>query len=110
MNPQLFKQVKEYIHGKNDDDYLFPSLRNPKKPLDRHQAYRIINQAARACGVTERIGTHTLRKTYGYHFYKRYGDVAMLQEIFNHSSPSITLRYIGIHQDEIDKFTREFFI
>lgn len=110
LNPQLVKMIQEYAHGKDKDDYLFPSLRNPQKPLDRHQAYRIINQAARACGVTDRIGTHTLRKTFGYHFYKRYGDVAMLQSIFNHSSPSITLRYIGIKQDEIDEKTREFFI
>lgn len=110
MSPQLFAQVKEYIHGKDDDDYLFPSLRNPNRPLDRHQAYRIINRAARACGVKDRIGTHTLRKTFGYHFYRRYGDVAILQEIFNHSSPSITLRYIGVKQDEIDEKTRDFFI
>lgn len=110
LNPQLVEMIQEYIHGKGDNEYLFPSLRNPDRPLDRHQAYRIINKAARACGITEKIGTHTLRKTYGYHFYKRYGDVAMLQEIFNHSSPSITLKYIGVKQDEIDEKTREFFI
>lgn len=110
LNPQVAEMVREYIHGKEENEYLFPSLRNPARPLDRHQAYRIINKAARACGVKEKIGTHTLRKTFGYHFYKRYGDVAMLQDIFNHSSPSITLRYIGIKQDEIDKRTREFFI
>lgn len=27
----------------------------------------------------------------------------MLQKIFNHTSPEITLRYIGIEQDEIDE-------
>ena len=44
-----------------------------------------------------------MRKTFGYHHYQQYHDVAMLQEILNHSDPSITLRYIGISQDEIDK-------
>ena len=56
----------------------------------------------------EEIGTHTLRKTFGYHFYKRNKDVAMLQKLFNHSSPSITLRYIGIEQDEIDEAYEDF--
>lgn len=42
-------------------------------------------------------------KTFGYHHYKQFKDIAMLQMIFNHSSPNITLRYIGIDQDEIDK-------
>lgn len=51
----------------------------------------------------EEIGTHTMRKTFGYWHYQQYKDVAILQEIFNHSSPSVTLRYIGINQDNIDK-------
>ena len=49
------------------------------------------------------IGTHKMRKTFGYWHYQQYKDVAILQEIFNHSSPSVTLRYIGINQDNIDK-------
>lgn len=40
---------------------------------------------------------------YGYHHYKRNKDVATLQMLFNHSAPSITLKYIGITDDEIDK-------
>jgi integrase len=48
------------------------------------------------------IGTHTLRKTFGYHFYQRTKDVAMLQQIFGHSASSITLRYIGINDDMMD--------
>ena len=33
----------------------------------------------------------------------KFKDVVMLQKIFNHSSPQVTLRYIGIEQDKIDK-------
>lgn len=39
-----------------------------------------------------------MRKTFGYFHYQQYKDVVILQEIFNHSSPSVTLRYIGINQ------------
>lgn len=49
-----------------------------------------------------------LRKTFGYHFYQKTRDVALLQNIFNHSSPSQTLRYIGISQDIIDKAIDDF--
>ena len=49
-----------------------------------------------------------MRKTFGYHHYKKFKDIALLQEIFNHSSPSITLNYIGINQDEIDVTYRNF--
>lgn len=84
-----------------EDEYLFPS-RKGHKPITRVQAYRILTDAARQVGQEE-IGTHTLRKTFGYHFYKKTKDVAMLQDIFNHSAPVVTKRYIGISQDEIDQ-------
>ncbi|QDS33750.1 tyrosine-type recombinase/integrase [Brevibacillus brevis] len=59
------------------------------------------NGAARKSGLDE-IGTHTLRKTFGYHVYQRTKDMATLQMIFNHSHQSMTVRYIGITQDLID--------
>lgn len=93
------KDIEDYTHFKSDDEYLFASNKGIG-PITRVQAYRILNRAARDCGLRE-IGTHTLRKTFGYHFYRANQNVAMLQALFNHSSPSITLRYIGITQDEI---------
>lgn len=93
------KDIEDYTFLKSDDEYLFKS-RKGTGPIDRVQAYRILNKAAQDCGLEE-IGTHTLRKTFGYHFYRANQNVAMLQQLFNHSSPAITLRYIGITQDEI---------
>ena len=49
-----------------------------------------------------------MRKTFGYHHYQQNHDVALLQKIFNHSSPAITLRYIGIAQEEINKSYNNF--
>jgi len=50
----------------------------------------------------------SLRKTFGYHFYQETKDVVLLQNIFNHSAPSVTLRYIGINQDIINNAIDEF--
>lgn len=94
-------ELEEFIIGKMPEEYLFASQRGTK-PISRIQAYRIICNACINAGITVRIGTHTLRKTFGYHFYQENKDVALLQCIFNHSSPSVTLRYIGINQDMID--------
>ena len=49
-----------------------------------------------------------MRKNIWYHHYKQFKDVAILQEIFNHSAPSITKRYIGIRQDEINETLNNF--
>lgn len=101
-------EIDEYIKGMKHDEYLFPSITGDKtKPISRVMAYNILNEAAHQVGIEE-IGTHTLRKTFGYHFYQQYKDVALLQELFNHSAPSVTLRYIGINQDIMDKAVDNF--
>lgn len=106
INKKLEKLLKRYIRGKSDKAPLFESQKCNR--LDRSQVYRFLNEACVAVGIDANIGTHTMRKTFGYHHYKQFKDVAMLQMIFNHSSPSITLRYIGIDQDEIDKSYKAF--
>lgn len=98
------KALKEYLDSRTDISYnqaLFAS-RKGGRPITRQQAYRIINEAARAVGITDQIGTHTLRKTFGYHAYKQGADITRIQYLLNHSAPSITLRYIGITRDELD--------
>jgi integrase len=102
----LVEAVEYYTKGMDLDDWLFPS-RKGDKPITRVQAHRILNKVSETVGLEE-IGCHTLRKTFGYHFYQQKKDVALLQEIFNHSAPSITLRYIGINQDVIDNALDDF--
>jgi integrase len=108
INDSLREHINQYIKPMDDEEYLFPSKKT-KKHIGRVQAYRILSDAARKIGIDGDIGTHTLRKTFGYHFYKKTKDIALLQEIFNHSAPSVTLKYIGINQDimdnAIDKFS-----
>lgn len=97
------KAIREYLMTRNfeENEPLFRS-RKGKESLKRQQAYRIINEAARAVGIKERIGTHTLRKTFGYHAYQSGVDLSILQKLFNHSAPSVTLAYIGMTQDDLD--------
>lgn len=80
---------------------LFPS-RKGGHPISRIQAYRVINGAARHVGIKDRIGTHTLRKTFGYWAYNQGVDITRIQKLLNHSAPSITLAYIGITKEELD--------
>lgn len=110
VNNALKKELNKYVrkYGLQPDDYLFKS-RKGTEPISTTQAYRVLNKAADMAGVPD-IGTHTMRKTYGYWHYKRHKNVAVLQEILNHSSPNITMRYIGINQDVIDETMEDFFL
>lgn len=74
------------------------------------KAYNIIKNAAVKAGVTSAVGCHTLRKTFGYWHYKQFNDVAMLQKIFNHTTPEETLIYIGITDEQISSTLNNFAI
>lgn len=91
--------------------YIFKSRKGNNSPITRQQAYRILNNAAEVIGLIERdpktetiisgeIGTHTLRKTFGFHAYQNGTSLELLMDIFNHSSKSQTLRYIGITEEQ----------
>lgn len=104
----LQSMLEEYTKNKGLSEYLFKSRNGENKPLTRVMAYIIINNTCKKCGITDNIGTHTLRKTFGYHHYQTFHDVAILQYLLNHSSPSITLRYIGIAQDNVEQTLQQF--
>ncbi|EJQ36471.1 hypothetical protein IEE_05368 [Bacillus cereus BAG5X1-1] len=103
----IFDEVYSYTQTL-ESTWLFPS-RKGDKSISKIQVYRQLQKAGDFAGV-ESIGTHTMRKTFGYWFYKQTKDVAMLQEILNHSTPQITLKYIGINKEEKDNILDTFCI
>ncbi len=107
INPFLKRELANFISDKDPDDYLIKSREEYNKPLSRSMAYRILKEVADRFGL-ENIGCHSLRKTFGYHFYQQTKDVVTLMKIFNHSHPSVTLRYIGIEQEAINTAMKKF--
>lgn len=106
INSKLKPMFEEFTKGKRSDEALFTTRFQNR--MDRFTAYRILKKSCKAAGLPEKVGTHTMRKTFGYHHYQKFKDVALLQKIFNHSSPQVTLRYIGIEQDQIDESYNNF--
>ena len=107
VNKELYDVLETYCMGKADYEYIVPSGRVKNAALSRQQAYRIIREAGEAFGL-DNLGTHTMRKTFGYHFYMQTKDVVLLMRIFNHHDESKTLRYIGIEQTTLDQAMRRF--
>ncbi|EOP90479.1 phage integrase [Bacillus cereus HuB4-4] len=98
----LKREPKWFIEERGDHEYLLQSRQGKNGPIGRSMVYKILSIAAAEFSLDE-IGTHTLRKTYGYHMYMKKKNIALLMEIFNHSSEKVTLRYIGVNQDAMDK-------
>lgn len=101
INKSVRTELKKYLSllDFEESDYLFKSKKNDS-PITRQQAYRIINHAAKEAGIPGKIGTHTIRKTFGYHAYRKGIAISILGKIFNHQSSAETLRYLGIDKNE----------
>ena len=100
VDEKLQDMLNDWCKDKPDEAWLFEGRKDKK--LDRSQVYRRINDACLALKIDANVGTHTLRKTFGYHHFRQFNNITLLQQIFNHTSPDVTKRYIGITQDEID--------
>lgn len=99
FNKAIISELKKLKYD-SLDDYLFPSKKGG--PISRVQAYRVLNAAAERAGLPYKIGTHSLRKTFGYHAIKGGTPVYIVQQLLNHSSEKVTLRYVGITQEVLD--------
>lgn len=84
------------------DDYLFPS-RKGRDRMSIQRLHQLVNEWCAAIKLEGHFGSHSLRKTYGYHTYKGGCSLGLLMEEFGHSSEQITLRYIGITDDDKDR-------
>ena len=100
--------LKNYIKEYNlkDDDYLFFSnrkdgLRNVKY-IDQSQAYRKLKEVVEGLYSNIHFSTHVLRKTCGFWLYQSTKDITLVMHALNHSSVAVTMRYIGLTQENVD--------
>lgn len=112
INPPARREINRLLSGRDPDEYIFQSRQKDAKhklhPISRQRVWQIINQIGKEAGVEDRIGCHTLRKTFGYHYYKMTGDIVSLQRILCHSYQRETLLYIGVIQENIDESLMKF--
>lgn len=99
---KYYKSAK-FLSG---DEFIFQSQKGSNQPLEVRSLNRLVKQWCRECHIKGNFGTHSLRKTFGYHLYIKNSEnpfiLPYLSKIFNHSSQAITLRYIGIEKENID--------
>lgn len=104
LNESCVRAIQWYYNdGLNhySDGYIFSSREGGHIEVDTLR--KVLKRAAKACNIKQNIGTHTLRKTFGYFHYQSNHDIVFLQRLFGHSSALITMRYIGIADEEEKK-------
>jgi integrase len=108
INKKAAHALKQYFGARgggefvSHGDYIFKSNRKKNAAISRVQAWRIIKEAGEAVGLA-RVSCHSLRKTFGYHAWRRGTPAPVIMDIYNHSSYAVTRRYLGINQDDRDE-------
>lgn len=109
MNSNVRHRIMELYRQLGSPDKSLPVMCNfrTQKPYTKKH----INETLKAFRVRyrlpiKRFSSHTFRKTFGRYVYETMGRTTealiLLSMIFKHSSPQITMVYLGIRQDEIE--------
>jgi len=82
-------------------EYLFQvdSNRAKDRPGSRESVARKFKEVGDILGV--RLGTHSMRKSRGYAMYADGVPLEMICKVLNHSTPSVTMSYLGITREEV---------
>lgn len=108
FNKVVKKAITDYIEEYpvfDMDEYLFKS-RKGNGAVTEKSLWKIIVDVAAEAGITKNVGSHSLRKTFGFWAWHNAEDknkaLVTLQALFNHSDTQTTLRYIGLMSSEIE--------
>lgn len=108
FSSSLREIISDYVDGMLDEEYLFPS-RQQNRHIGRVRAYQVFNEAGEYLNFEHSMGTHTFRRTFGTMVYEQTGgDIRQVQKMLNHSSASITERYLGFEEKSIEEFMETF--
>jgi integrase len=102
INKTVYKALTNYLDTADlhDEDYLFKSYKG-----NNHLTIQAVNALIKKWtnGMKGNYGAHTLRKTWGFIQRKRFGvGYEVICKRFNHTSPSVTMRYLGITDKEVN--------
>lgn len=92
----------EYINKPSADEYIFKSRQGGNSSLSVKMTWRIFKDIQDNVKLNSHIGTHSMRKTFCFMAWKQGVPIETLMKILNHGSQSVTKRYIGITQEEVN--------
>jgi len=109
VNQSALAVMQRRLAESSDHAWLFQSdavnrnRREPPKPINRRSVSRVFEQVGQRIAPKVVLGTHSMRKTRGYAMHKAGRSIESIAKVLNHSSSAVTMRYIGLVQQDIDE-------
>lgn len=101
----VFNELKDNLSIK-PQEYIFKSRKGKNNAITTTQVHRIYQNIAKIFNL-KNFNSHSLRKTFCYFIYKKNKDINLIMKLMNHSNSNITLRYIGLTDNDIDNIYNE---
>lgn len=104
VNRTVHRAIKDFLDRvrPGPGDYLFASQKG-RGPLTIQAVNAMVKRWTKTVNLKGNFGAHTLRKTFGYIQRTEFGvGFEILAKRYNHSSPAITMRYLGITSAEVN--------
>lgn len=100
----MLKEFYKIKHvTKYDSGYLFKSFKKTGFPISYQGVNFYIKQIREDLNINYAFNTHSFRKTWAKEVYNKYNNLVLVMKALNHINPSVTLRYIGIDEEEFKK-------
>ena len=104
---KCYRELVASIPNHTEETQLFLSQKGENESISRHSFGRILRNAGKDLNLPYKLGTHSMRKTFGYHLFMDNQQspeiLAYLQAMFNHTNSGVTLRYIGLDEEKKNK-------
>jgi site-specific recombinase XerD len=99
LPPRLLEELRLYWKLSRPVDWLFPSRRDPHRPMDDTSAQKIYYRAKARAGITRGHGIHTLRHCFATHLLEAGVDLRTIQLLLGHNSITTTMRYLEVRSE-----------
>lgn len=97
LSDETQKMIKKMVDGCKLEEPLFQG--KVGQQLDRTSAFYIFKVICAELGVQDKYSVSSWRKTFAYHYYKRYKDLSYLMWLFNQGTVEQTLSFIGVDEN-----------
>lgn len=114
LNGTAFEIARRRHRDNPKHVYLFQSesrtlsRRKPPQAITQRSVLRVFESVGSKIKPAVKLGTHSMRKTRGYSLHSAGVSIELIAKMLNHSTPAVTMRYIGLTQEDVDSTYTEF--
>ena len=101
LSPKLLEELEIYWRVCRPQHWLFPSSRDPQRPLVDGTGQKIYYAAVQRAGLRRKGGIHALRHSFATHLLEAGVEITVVQRLLGHSSLSTTTTYLHVRAERL---------